>query len=121
MLLFHAALPGRIVPVSVQSTTNLVAHAVLGHDGRLALVLINKDPQRSLRVEVEALEAYRRATLLRLRGQALDSGSSVTFGEHAIAADGSWAPGAGEAVEREGHVFEVHVPAASALLARFEK
>jgi hypothetical protein len=121
MLLFHTATPGRIVPLRVQSSANLAAHAVLRDDDRLALVLINKDAHQSERVTIRGIDSYRRGNVLRLSGEALDSARGITFGGHAVAADGTWLPSAGETLVRAHQAFEVAVPAASALIVRFER
>jgi hypothetical protein len=121
MLLFHAATPGRVVPVSIQSSANLAAHAVFRDDGRLAVVLINKDSRQWLRVAIDGVKSYKHANVLRLIGQALDNASGITFGGHPVAVDGSWSPGRAETLIGKHHTFEVNVPPASALVARFEK
>ncbi len=121
MLLFHAATPGRIVPVQARSSANVAAHAVLAPNGDLSLVLINKDAKQSVKARISGASSYARATLLRLEAPSLDAEAKITFGRHAVAADGSWTPGAGEMIRPHGRVFEVSLPASSALLMRFEK
>ena len=82
---------------------------------------INKELQQSATVEIEDLDRYQRANVLRLEGQAVDGAAGITFGGRAVGADGSWSPPHGETVYRRGGLFTVNLPAASALLARFEK
>ncbi len=121
MLLFHASTPARIVPVQVHTSVNLAAHAVLADDGTLSVVLINKDRKRSVKARIAGAGPYTRGTVLRLTAPSLEAQTGITFGGHAVGADGSWTPGAGEAIRRHGRVFQVSLPAASALLVRFEK
>ena len=120
MLLFHAAMPRQVVPVTVESSANMAAHAVVGSDARLALVLVNKDPREPVRVQIQGTSA-RRAKLLSLTGDAFDSASGIKFGGHAVSADGKWSPDRGETILSKRHVFEMTAPPASALLVQFEK
>jgi hypothetical protein len=121
MLLFHAATPGRIVPVRVRASANIAAHAVFGDDGKLSLVLINKDAARSVEARISGAGSYTRAIVLRLEAPSLEAQTGITFGGEAVRADGNWTDGGGETIRRQGRIFQVSLPAASALLARFEK
>jgi hypothetical protein len=121
MLLFSQAMPGRLVPVSMQSSANLAAHAVLGNRGRLALVLINKEAKRAASVVIEGAGAYREASLIRLTGRSLDSADGLTLGGRPVDSNGRWSPTGRESVSRNGNTFEVTVEPASAVLIRLQR
>ncbi len=121
MLLFHAAMPGRMVPVHVRAFGNFAAHAVLNDNGNLSLVLINKDTHQPMVARISGLGSYARATVLRLVAPSLRARTGITFAGHVMNAAGNWEPGAGQMIYRHGRTFQVSLPAASALLARFEK
>jgi hypothetical protein len=114
MLLVHAAARGRLVPVAVQSTFNVTAHAALDDDGTLRVVVVNKEATHAVRVRLVTAGAYANAGVLRLVGPALDRGDSVTFAGATVGGDGSWTPGPAEAVGTDGTGFVLTVPAGSA-------
>ncbi|MEJ2009101.1 MAG: glycosyl hydrolase family protein [Acidobacteriota bacterium] len=120
MLLFHSALPGRLVPVEVHAAGNLTAYGVLQQNGTLRVVLINKDEQKAMKVDITA-EPYRMASALRLTGPSLSATSGITFGGKAVSADGSWSPGPREPVPFSDGEFRITLPAASAAEITFQK
>ena len=120
LLLFRAAGPGRPLPVRLNTPANLAAHGLLGEDGRLRLVLVNKERDEPVTVQVEGARKATRATVLRLRGPALESTAGITLGGRTVAADGSWTPDAAEVVAVAGGRCAVLLPAASAAVVAFE-
>ena len=121
MLLFHAATPGRLVPVGVRTDANVTAYGVLAGDGDLHLVLINKEGQRSVNVQVSGLASYSRGAILRLTAPTLDARTGITFGGRSVDPAGNWAPGPAEQAVRNGDAFLVQVPPASAAVVTFSK
>jgi Glycosyl hydrolase family 79 C-terminal beta domain len=121
MLLFHAATPGRLVPIKVRTDANLTAYGVLSDNGTLHLVLINKDGQSLANVETSGLASYSRATLLRLAAPTLDAQTGITLGGRPVDADGAWKPAQAENVPRKGSDFVFRLPAASAAVVKFQK
>jgi hypothetical protein len=120
LLLFRAAGPGHPLPVRLATPANLAAHALRGADGRIRLVLVNKEREEAATVQVTDVRKATRATVLRLRGPAPESTTGITLGGRAVAADGSWAPDAAEAVAIAEGRCEVSLPAASAAVLEFE-
>ena len=121
MLLFHAATPGRFVPVELHTQANVSAYGVLAGDGELHLVLIDKDGKTPVEVRIAGLGSYQHASVLRLTGPGLSARSDITFGGHAVSSNGSWKPGPAQQVARAGEDFSLQLPAASAALVNFEK
>lgn len=121
MLLFHAATPGRLVPVRVRTHANITAYGVLAGDGTLHLVLINKDSQESVNVRITGVAAYRHARVLRLTGPALSARTGITFGRRSVDSAGSWTPARAEQVVRKRSSFRLLMPAASAAVLNFHK
>ena len=140
MLLFHFAMqgrPARLVPVEVRAPGNLVAHAVLNEGGPLRVVLINKDMQKAMTVEISDFQNYPRVwfppyspqrppmpirggfhhgSVFRLMAPALDSTSGITLAGTTVNAYGGWSGKPGEKLERHKKVFRMELPPASAAL-----
>lgn len=132
MLLFHLAASGRLVPADVRAPGNLTAHAVLASDGTLRVVLLNKDSQKSMTVEISGdwgnrrspmqahFRPYHHATALRLAAPALDSTTGIRLGGGAVNADGSWSPMPGEKLKKRKNAFRLEIPPATAALAQLK-
>ena len=121
MLLFHAATPGRFVPVELHTQANVAAFGVLAGDGELHLVLINKDGKKPFEVRIAGLGSYQHASVLRLTAPGLSARSGITFAGHSVSLNGNWSPGPAQQVARQGEDFGLQLPAASAALVNFEK
>lgn len=121
MLLFHAATPGRFVPVDLHTQANVTAYGVLAGDGELHLVLINKEGRTPAEVRIAGLASYQHASVLQLRGPGLSARTGITFGGRSVSSNGSWSPGPAEQVTRGGEDFHLQLPAASAALVNFNK
>ncbi len=121
MLLFHAATPGRFVPVDLHTQENVSAYGILAADGKLHLALINKDEKKSVEVRIAGLGSYKHAGVLRLTAPGLSARTGITFGGHAVSTSGKWSPGRAQKVAREGEDFTLQLPAASAALVNFKK
>lgn len=113
MLLFHSALPGRLVPVEVNAPGNLTAYGVLQDSHTLRVVLINKDEQKTMNVAITA-QPYRKASALRLVGPSPSATSGITFGGKAVSTNGKWSPGPRQNVPFSSGEFHITLPAASA-------
>lgn len=121
MLLFHAATPGRLAPVKVQTDANVTAYGVLSKDGILHLVLINKDGKTPVEVRVSGVDSYSHAALLRLLAPALDARTGITLGGSPVDPEGNWTPEPAQNVERKGASFLLWLPAASAAVMNLSK
>ena len=120
MLLFHQAARGRLVPVACQTTANFTAHAVLGDDGKLRVVLINKDLTNSVTASIVAGARGTKAEMIRLRAPSVTSTNGVTLAGSAVAEDGTWTPQPGDLMSCASGRCTVTLPAASAALLIIE-
>lgn len=120
MLLFHQAARGRVVPVECQTSINVTAHAVLGDDGKLRVVVINKDLTQPVHASVAPGSPRAKAEVIRLTAPSVTSKDGVTLAGSAVGGDGTWTPQPGEQVPCVNGKFEVSLPAASAALLTTE-
>ena len=120
MLLFHQAALGRVVPVECQTSANIVAHAVLGGDHKLRVVLINKDLTQPVVASIASVSPRAKAEVIRLSAPSVTSTEGVTLAGSAVAKDGTWTPQPGGKVACVNGRFEVSLPVASAALLTIE-
>ncbi|MEI8290172.1 MAG: glycosyl hydrolase family 79 C-terminal domain-containing protein [Verrucomicrobiota bacterium] len=120
MLMFHQAAQGRMVPVECQTPANFVAHAVLGDDRKLRVVLINKELTNSVVASIVTGLPNKKAQVIRLAAPSAASTEGVTLAGSAVAGDGTWKPLPGAPVSCVNGKFEVSLPAASAALLTIE-
>ena len=120
MLLFHQAACGRVVPVECQTPINVTAHAVLGDDGKLRVVIINKDLTQSVNASVASGLPRAKVEVIRLIAPSVTSKDGVTLAGSAVSRDGTWMPRPGEHVQCVNGRFEVSLPASSAALLAIE-
>jgi len=120
MLLFRQAACGRVLPVECQAAVNVTAHAVLGDDRKLRVVLINKDLSRPVEAFVAPGSLRTKAEVIRLSAPSVTSTEDVTLAGSAVREDGTWTPQPGEPVPCVNGRFEVPLPAASAALLTIE-
>jgi hypothetical protein len=120
MLLFHQAARGRVVPVDCATTLNVTAHAVRGDDGKLRVVLVNKDLTHTATVSVQAGQAFTKAGIWRLSAPAVTARDEITFAGGAVEADGTWTPRPPAPATVADGKCELTVPSASAALITFE-
>jgi hypothetical protein len=109
-----------MAPVAVASGLNVVAHAVLADDATLRVALINKEATRGATIRLDGAPGYRTAAVQRLVGQALDRSDGVSFAGAVVGGDGSWTPGAPEAIAGGGGSFSLSLPPASAALVTLQ-
>lgn len=120
MLMFSKAAQGLPLEGTVDpdETINISVWGIARDDHGLNAVLINKDGNRSVRVELVTENPAGRFEPLWLRGMGLAATSGHTLGGQAIDPSGSWVPQAQEPIlASEGRVVVV-LPPASALLLR---
>jgi hypothetical protein len=120
MLFFSRAAQGRLVAAETKSDANLVAHAVLGADGRLRVTLVNKDLVKSVQAAVAAGPGFTKGQAWRLSAPSVSATDGVTFAGAAVDADGSWAPKTTETLNVADGRTSVSLPPASAVLLVIE-
>ena len=120
MLLFHQAAQGWVVPVECQTTANFTAHAVLGEDGKLRVMLINKDLRNPVMASIASGSPRTKGDVIRLTAPSVTATQGVTLAGSAVAKDGTWTRQPGATVERVHGKFNGSLPAASAALLTIE-
>lgn len=118
LLAFHEAGHGRSLPTRVASSANVAAHATLGDDGKVRLLLTNKDLAKGV---VARLATGRpKGRVERLVAPSTDAKTGVTFAGSAVGADGTWAPTKTEAITASGAELTVVLPAGSAAVVTLD-
>lgn len=120
MLFFSRAAQGRLVATECKTAANLIAHAVLGADGKLRVTLVNKDLTKTVAAAVATGPKFTRGQALRLSAPSVNATSDVTFAGAVVNADGTWAPKSTESLALAGGNTSVSLPPASALLLVIE-
>jgi hypothetical protein len=117
MLLFAKAGEGSVLKTTGGPTAiNFSSYAVGLAGSRKSIVLSNKDRTTTVHATVNVGAAIASAQATWLAGPSLDATTGVTLGGVAIGNDGSFAPGAPDALPTSGATFTVDVPPASAVL-----
>jgi hypothetical protein len=117
MLAFRAAGQGRILPVKTGEGA-VAAHAALGDDGKVRLLLTNKDLVAPATVRLPA--ARSRGFAQRLLAPSADAKQGVRFAGAAVGADGKWTPAAGEPLTTSGGGPTIVLPPASAAVVTLD-
>jgi hypothetical protein len=122
MLLFHYATQGggTVVPVTVKSSLDLTAHAILGPGKSLRVVLINKSAEQV--TTTVAAPGYSSGRLISLTAPSPTSTGGVTFGGSAVnPTTGAWTPNPADeqAVSVSAGRSKVVVPASSAVVITY--
>ena len=121
MLYFHyAAGNGRMVPVKVISSLNVVAYGIVRTDGSLRVAIVNKDQANGAIVQIKTTRTYTEATAIRLSAPSVRATSGITLGGSAVASDGTWSPNMKEPVAINGTTSSISLPAASAAVITYE-
>ena len=120
MLFFSRAAQGTIVATETKTDAKLIAHGVLGADGKLRVTLVNKDLTQSIAASVTGGAKFTKGQALRLTAPSVDATEGVTFAGAAVNADGTWAPKTTEALILSAGTATVTLPPASAALLILE-
>jgi hypothetical protein len=109
--------PGRFLPVSLSSGRNLTAYAVRGDDGHIRIALVQKDPTTAAPVQVALTVGGRdrRASVLRLTGDALDGTATQVQGA-TVDGRGLLRPDAPDTVRVSHGVLDISIAAGSAAI-----
>lgn len=120
MLAFHYAAPdGTLIPVIMNTTMNLAIHAVVGDDGSLKLIVINKDQSESAQVQINTTRAYEQASLVRLAAPSVSATTGITLGGTSISFNKAWSPSTVEQVRVSGANSQITLPACSAAIITY--
>jgi len=118
MLAFKEAGHGRFLPTAVKSAANLTAHATLGADGKIRVVLTNKDLTHEVITHLTASRA--KGTVTRLSAASADAKNGITFAGASAGADGKWAAKTRESITSSGAELTIVVPAGSAAVVTLD-
>jgi len=120
MLFFSRAAQGKLVATETKTDAKLVAHSVLGADGKLRVTLVNKDLTKPVVASIAVGGKFAKGQALRLTAPSVDATSDVTFAGAAVNADGTWTPKTTEALALSAGTASVTLPPASAALLILE-
>jgi hypothetical protein len=118
MLAFKEAGRGKILPISVKSAANLTAHATLGADGKVRVLLTNKDLTQGVVAHLSTGRA--KGSVVRLLAPAADAKTGITFAGSAAGTDGKWAAKASEPIGGSGTDVTIALPAGSAAVVTLD-
>jgi hypothetical protein len=123
LLFFQQAAHGNLVVVSQENdrSANVISYAMLGADGRLRVVLINKEINRAATIRVRAGSRYIEAKVIRLTAPSVIAEEGITLAGAAVQADGTWMAKPAVGLSCEHGEFSVELPAASAALVVLEE
>jgi hypothetical protein len=120
MLFFSRAAQGRLVATEAKSDANLIAHGVLGADGKLRVTLVNKDLAKPIAASITVGATYTKGQVLRLTAPSVDATTDVTFAGASVNADGTWAPKTTKALNLSSGRTTITLPPTSAALLILE-
>jgi hypothetical protein len=118
MLAFKEAGHGKILPISVKSSANVTAHATLGADGKMRVLLTNKDLTKG--VGAHLATGRTQGTVTRLLAPAADAKTGISFAGSSTGADGNWAAKTSEKIGGSGTDITITLPAGSAALVTLD-
>lgn len=121
LLLFSEAGPGQLVQIirsGSQAIPLLTTYALRGIDGRIRIVLINKDTEQNAQVNISGVEASK-GRVLRLEAPRVDDTTDVTFGCSPVGPCGEWSPQIEESLRPNNGNFHINIAKATAALVEF--
>jgi hypothetical protein len=117
LLFFHALTQSSnytVTSVNLQTSLNVTAYKVTDVDGKLHLIVINKDLDQNATVGIQLSASATKAQVLRLTAPSLDATSQVSLGGAMLSSQGTWSPTNLETISVQGNVAYVTVPKGSA-------
>jgi len=116
MLAFSLAGRGDLLPVEVDAhTTEIKAYATRPTEGELMLTLINKGDMSSV-LQLDTGSQSREASVMRLKGPAVDAKTGIMLGGAEVTSEGTWKAANPEVLPvRKGQLM-IPMPAASAAI-----
>ncbi len=118
MLAFKEAGRGKILPTTVKSAANLTAHATLGADGKVRVLLTNKDMTQGVVAHLSTGRA--KGSVVRLLAPAADAKTGITFAGSTAGTDGKWAAKTTETLTASGADLTIALPAGSAAVVTLD-
>ena len=118
MLAFKEAGHGKILPTAVKCAANVTAHATLGADGKIRVLLTNKDLAQD--VVAHLATGRHKGNVVRLSAASPDAKTGITFAGATTATDGKWTAKKSEAVAGGAADLTVALPAGSAAVVTLD-
>ncbi len=118
MLAFKEAGRGRVLPTHVKCAANVTAHATLGADGKVRILLTNKDLSKG--VVANLATGRTQGSVVRLLAPSSDAKTGITFAGAAADAAGKWTAKASEPIGGSGNAVTLALPAGSAAVVTLD-
>lgn len=118
ILAFKQAAQGRLLVAKVQCSVNVTAHATLGADGKLRVLLTNKDLTKD--VTAHLATGRTQGVIARLLAPSAEAKTGITFAGAATDAAGLWTAKLTEPVTGQPNDVAVNLPAGSAAVVTLE-
>lgn len=118
MLAFKEVGRGRVLPTTVRCAANVSAHATLGADGKVRVLLTNKDLAQA--VVVHLATGRTKGSVMRLLAPSADAKNGITFAGSATGTDGKWTAKTSEPISSSGTDLTVTLPAGTAAVVTLE-
>jgi len=116
LLLFKDAGQGQVLPTEISSSANVTAHATLGADHKIRVVVINKELTQTATVNINAGTHQGTGTLRRLVGKSPSEKEAITYAGMTVTPEGELPPAQSESLQNHEGKFEVSLPACSAIV-----
>ncbi|NBP89943.1 MAG: hypothetical protein EBU50_01755 [Opitutae bacterium] len=120
LLLFKDAGNGKLIEADTKSTGNVVSHATLSTDGKLRVIIINKELDKATNAAVLTNSKRTHGTITRLSASSPTEQMAVSYGEGTVNKDGTWKLEKREDIKGSAGRFEVALPACSAAVLTLE-
>lgn len=121
MLLFEQAGPGQLVKTSLdqpQPDDTVATYSLKTPDG-LKTIVLNKDPDKPLRLAIDPGQRAQRAKVLMLTGPSLDATSGVKLGGSTVHKHAHWEAARQPTITAKDGKFSLELPAACGCLVTF--
>jgi hypothetical protein len=102
----------------VKCAANVTAHATIGADGKVRVLLTNKDLSKN--VVARLATGRTQGTVTRLLAPAADAKTGITFAGAATDATGKWAAKTSETIGGSGSDITITLPAGSAAVVTLD-
>jgi hypothetical protein len=119
MLAFSLAGHGDLLPVKVDTDAAAIkAYATRSKEGAIVLALINKGGVPSA-LHLDSASEGREASVIRLKGPAVDAKTGITLGGAEVTSTGTWRPAKQESLPAHEGRLILRMPAFSAAMVTF--
>ena len=114
LLLFKDAGRGKLLPAETKSNANVTAHATLGDDKKIRVVVINKDINQAATATINTGTNQSAGTVARLVGKSPSEKEGITYSGMTVTTEGKLTSSQVETIKGAAGKFEITLPACSA-------